>query len=226
MIEALLQRRIAGEPIAYLIGQREFWSLPFAVGEGVLIPRPETEHLTECVLTHIKHYQQPVIADLGCGSGAVAIAVAKTRPDATLIASDNDWQCLQWARRNCSLNGTPNVLLVQANWCDPLTGCGFDVIAANPPYLADNDAALTSDGVRFEPRTALVAGASGLLSLHEIIHKAPSCLAQQGALMLEHGAQQGAAVRRLLQHSGFTMITTMPDLAGLERVSFGIWQRP
>ncbi len=221
-IEALLRRRIAGEPIAYLTGVREFWSLPFAVGEGVLVPRPETEHLVECVLAHIKQCRRPVIADLGSGSGAIAIALAKTRPDALLIAVDNDRQCLKWAVRNCAAIGAPKVLLVQGDWCAALARGVFDVVAANPPYLATGDAALDSDGVRFEPRAALVAEEAGLAAIRQIIHHAPACLAQHGALFLEHGALQGATVRRLLQKKGFARVRTVSDLAGLERVSLGL----
>ena len=221
-IDALMLRRSAGESIAYLSGNREFWSLRFNVGKGVLVPRPETERLVECILWQVRERPFPKIADLGTGAGPIAIAVAKSRPDATVIATDDDRCCIAWARRNAKRIKVPNVLVVHGNWCDPLGANNFDVLATNPPYLAANDPHLDTDGVRCEPRTALVAGFDGLAAIRQIIRKAPVHLVAAGALILEHGADQGTAVRRLLKQQGFAMIRTVRDLAGLDRISIGV----
>lgn len=218
-LESLAQRRLAGEPVAYLTGRREFWSLEFEVTPDVLVPRPETELLVERTLAAIAGARHPAVLDLGTGSGAIAIAVASARPDAAVTATDASAAALAVARRNGLRLGLPNLRFFEGAWYAPLAGAQFDAIASNPPYVGDGDKSL--DALAHEPRLALAAGPDGLEALAAVAAGAPGHLAAGGVLLVEHGAGQGAAVRRLFAESGLEGIETFADLAGRDRVTEG-----
>lgn len=220
-LRALLARRARGEPVAYLTGRREFWSLEFLVTRDVLIPRPDTELLVEQALARIPAGAEWTIADLGTGSGAVALALARERPRCHLIASDLSAAALAMARANASHLGIANVEFRPGEWLAPFTGEHLDMIVSNPPYIAERDPHLTQGDVRFEPRPALVAGADGLDAIRRIVAGAGTHLKPGGWLLLEHGYRQAAGVRALLQAHGYATVTSCRDMAGHERVSSG-----
>jgi release factor glutamine methyltransferase len=222
-LESHARRRLAGEPVAYLTGRREFWSLDLEVTPDVLVPRPETERLVERALAAIAGLVRPQVLDLGTGSGAIALAIASVRPDSAVTASDRSAAALAVARRNAARLGFASVNFIQGDWFAPLAGARFDAIVANPPYVAADDPALAS--LAHEPRAALVAGADGLEALSAIAAGAGAHLAPGGRLLLEHGADQGAAVRELLRTAGLADVETRRDLAGHERASEGTQPR-
>ena len=219
--EALLERRRAGEPIAYLTGRREFWSLDLRVTPDTLIPRPETEHLVEAVLAAVRPDEAATIADIGTGAGAVAIAVALERPRALVLGSDRSPAAVAVARANASRLGAGNVSFIVADACAALAPGRWSVIVSNPPYVAEGDPHLLGGGVRFEPSEALVSGPRGLDMLDTLARHAPRRLAQGGRMVLEHGGDQGPEVRALLHRAGLTSVETFRDLAGNERVTLG-----
>jgi release factor glutamine methyltransferase len=216
--QAWARRRRGGEPVAYLLGRREFYGLVFAVTPAVLIPRPETELLVECALEHLAPDAAARVADLGTGCGAVALALKRHRPAARVVAVDASAAALEVARRN-AVRLSLEVELRHGRWLEPLAGERFDLLLANPPYVAEGDPHLAEGDVRFEPRAALVAGSDGLAALREIIAGAAAHLRPRGRLLLEHGAGQHAAVAGLLARAGFAGIANWPDLAGIARVS-------
>jgi len=216
-----LARRSAGAPVAYLTGQQAFWSFDLQVDPRVLIPRPDTEHLVEQVVRRIPPRAALRVADLGTGSGAIALAVAGERPEALVLAVDRSAAALRVAEANRKARARDNVRLLQGCWSDALPAGSVDLIASNPPYLADDDPHLGRDGLAHEPRAALVAGADGLDDLRCIIGDAPRVLRAAGWLLLEHGATQGGAVRQLLAGAGFLEVATVNDFAGRERVTLG-----
>ena len=214
-----LDRRQRGEPVAYILGEREFWSLPLRVDARVLIPRPETECLVEAALEHIEDGTR--VLDLGTGSGAVALAVATARPDADVVGVDLDPGCIDVARENAKELGV-TVQFVQSDWFSALEAWRrFDVILANPPYVADGDPHLARGDLRFEPRHALAGGPDGLTALRQLIGAAPAWLASGGWLLVEHGHDQQESVLPLFLESGFEDIETRQDLAGIDRVAGG-----
>ena len=215
--EALLQRREAGEPVAYLTGRRGFWSLDLEVGPGVLVPRPETELLVEATLARLAGLVAPAVLDLGTGSGAVALAIALERPDAGVTAVDASEEALRIARRNARAAGLERVRLLRGHWFEPVAGQRFAAIVANPPYLSSSDPHLAA--LSREPRSALVAGPTGLEALAEIAAAAPRFLHPGATLLMEHGAEQGGAVRALCAAAGLAQPETLGDLAGHERVT-------
>lgn len=217
--EQLLKQRQAGQPVAYLLGEQEFWSLPLSVSDAVLVPRADTEELVAWALNAAGAQAQ--VLDLGTGSGAIAIALAHERPQWTLCASDRSAAALQLAAANARRHGL-QIEWAEGSWLQPWQGRRFDLILSNPPYLAADDPHLPA--LRHEPASALVAGDDGLADLRQIIREAPAHLHDGGALALEHGLDQGAAVRALLQAAGFKQVATQHDLAGHERVSHGRWQ--
>lgn len=217
--EALVERRAAGEPIAYILGSREFRSLELEVTPDVLIPRPETELLVEIALGHVRArgLLEPAVLDLGTGSGCIAVALAHELPGARIVALDHDPAALAVAARNAARHGAPDVELVQGLWLDPLEGRAFDVIVANPPYVASADPHLRRGDLRFEPITALDGGADGLDALRAIAAGAPHHLAPGGLVAVEHGPDQADAVAALFRHEGLVDIDTRPDAAGHPR---------
>ncbi len=219
--EQLLEARAAGRPVAQLLGEAEFWSLPFLVNRDVLIPRPETELLVETVLDRIPRTGGSLVADLGTGSGVIAIVVGLQRPRATVVAVDRSGSALRTARQNCARHGVSGVHLLQSDWLDAVRTTRFDVIVSNPPYVAAADALLSNSDIRFEPTSALVGGSDGLGALRAIVAQAPAYLKSGGCLCVEHGYNQGSRLRKLFQEQGFRRVATARDLAGLERVTFG-----
>ena len=221
VFETLLEARRRGEPIAYLTRKREFWSLPLKVTPATLIPRPETERLVELALERIARDREIRVLDLGTGSGAIALAVARERPRSRITATDRSAEALSVARENAGLLRVSNIEFLEGDWFTPLAGRRFHLMLSNPPYVREGDPHLTEGDLRFEPLGALTAGADGLEDLRRIIWGSPSHLEQDGAILLEHGLDQGAAVRELLQAAGFSRAETWRDFAGRERVSGG-----
>ena len=217
----LLARRRQGEPVAYLTGWREFWSLSLRVTPDVLIPRPETELLVEKALARIPPDAEWTIADLGTGSGAIALAIAKERPRCRIIATDVSETALAIARENAEQLGLTNVEFRCGDWFAPLAGLRFDVIVSNPPYVAENDPHLAQGDVRFEPRAALTAGRDGLDAIRMIALQTRNRLRAGGVLLFEHGCDQSEAVRHALRESGYRDIVCHEDLAGHARVTEG-----
>ncbi|MCW8827473.1 MAG: peptide chain release factor N(5)-glutamine methyltransferase [Gammaproteobacteria bacterium] len=220
-LEALLVRREAGEPVAHILGRREFWSLELAVSADTLIPRPETELLVEAALAHIPQDALWHIADLGTGSGAIALAIASERPLCRITAVERSEAALAVARRSGRRLGLSNVEFVAGSWFEPLVGRRFEVILSNPPYIRQGDPHLQQGDVRFEPLTALVSGEDGLEDIRHLITHAPSHLARGGWLLLEHGYDQGEAVVALLRERGFAAVEDRADLQGHGRVAVG-----
>lgn len=218
---ALLERRLGGEPMAYILGEREFYGLVFRVTPAVLIPRPETEGLVELALTLIPAERPCTVLDLGTGSGAVALAIARHRPLARITAVDRSPQALALARENAARLGAANVALLESDWFGALGVRKFDIIVANPPYVARADRHLEQGDLRFEPRQALVSGADGLDDIRAIVDAAPAHLARGGRLLFEHGYDQADACRELLRAGGYRDIVSYPDLAGILRVTGG-----
>jgi release factor glutamine methyltransferase len=219
--EALLERRSKGEPIAYLTGQREFWSMSLAVTPSVLIPRPETELLVEQALKRIPPEVAWKIADLGTGSGAIALAIASERPRCHVIATDISAAALEVAQGNAQSLGIANVEFRIGAWFLPVAGEQLDMIVSNPPYIGEHDQHLKQGDVRFEPETALVSGADGLDAIRSIAGDAMSYIRPGGWLLFEHGYDQGKAVRKLLEVHGYDMVTCCQDTAGHERITLG-----
>jgi release factor glutamine methyltransferase len=217
----LLQRRLGGEPVAYILGRREFYGLEFNVGPGVLIPRPDTETLVEAALQRIPAQSQMHVLDLGTGSGAIAIAIAVHRPLARVVAVDASPAPLDIARKNAAALGAANLLLLHSDWFSALEQQRFEIIVSNPPYIAATDPHLTQGDVRFEPSSALASGADGLDDIRRIIETAPEHLEAAGWLLLEHGYDQSGRVAELLKAEGFAEVGHAADLAGIERVTFG-----
>ncbi len=222
-VEQLAVRREQGEPVAYILGVREFWSLPLQVSPATLIPRPDTEALVEWALTLLadKGLGQKAL-DLGTGTGAIALALKSELPALAMWALEREPAALELARRNAARLGF-SVNFLASNWFSALNERGFQLIVSNPPYIDAADPHLSQGDVRFEPHTALVADDDGLADIRQIIEQAPEYLAPGGWLLLEHGWQQAEAVRKLLQTRGFQAVTTKQDLGDQDRVSGGQW---
>lgn len=215
----LMERRCAGEPIAYITGRREFWSLDLAVTRDTLIPRPETELLVELALQAMPEGRSVRVADIGTGTGAIALAIASERPQSTVVATDISAAALQVARDNALRLGIRNVEFREGDLCEPLRGEMFDILVSNPPYVQNDDPHLARGDVRFEPPSALAAGPEGL----DVINRLASCtrghLAEGGWLLMEHGYDQAREIHRLLSRYGYNEITSHRDSAGHERVA-------
>jgi release factor glutamine methyltransferase len=220
--EELLSRREGGEPVAYLVGRRGFWSFELRVSPDTLVPRAETERLVELALERL-----PAdgdfwrIADLGTGSGAIALALALERPRAEVVATDASEAALDVARDNARSLGVGNIAFRQGDWFAPLAGERFDLVASNPPYIALGDPHLDQGDLRFEPDAALVSGADGLDAIRAIADGAPRHLLPRGWLLVEHGWEQGQAVRALFEAAGLVDIATHADLEQRDRVTLG-----
>lgn len=223
LVEQLAVRREQGEPVAYILGVREFWSLPLQVSPATLIPRPDTEALVEWALTLLtdKGLGQKAL-DLGTGTGAIALALKSELPALGMWALEREPAALDLARRNAARLGFA-VNFLASDWFSALNERGFQLIVSNPPYIDAADPHLSRGDVRFEPHTALVADDDGLADIRQIIDQAPEYLAPGGWLLLEHGWQQAEAVRELLQARGFQTVVTKQDLGGQDRVSGGQW---
>jgi release factor glutamine methyltransferase len=216
-LQALVRRRLAGEPIAYIVGKREFFGLEFEVSEAVLIPRPDTELIVELAIARLP--PQGRLLDMGTGSGAIAVAVAHARPDAAVTALDLSDAALEVARRNAANNGA-RVRFLRSDWFGALDANEtFELIASNPPYIAAGDEHLALGDLRFEPAGALTDHADGLSALRAIVAGAAAHLVPGGWLLMEHGYDQAASVRALLDAGGYTEVQSWRDLAGIERVS-------
>ncbi len=219
-----VERRKNGEPVAYIVGEREFFGLTFKVTPAVLIPRPETELLVEQALERLPEHRSTRILDLGAGSGAIAIAISKHRPLARITAVDASNAALEIARENAQRllrDRASAVVFLQSDWFSAVSEEPFDLIVSNPPYVAEDDPHLTQGDLRFEPRQALAAGPRGLSALAHIARNAASRLAPGGWLLLEHGYDQGNACNELMAAAGFVNGTIHQDLAGIDRVTLG-----
>ncbi len=216
----LIERRASGEPLAYLTGRREFWSLELAVSPAVLIPRPETELLVERALAVLATTTGAVV-DLGTGCGAIALALASERPGWRVLATDISEAALAVARANAAALGLGRVEFRAGRWFEPLNAERFDLIVSNPPYVAAGDPVLTRSGLQYEPSLALTPGADALECLRALAHAAPAHLKSGGWLLLEHGADQAQAVRSELVLAGLRSVRSHRDLAGHERMTEG-----
>lgn len=217
--EALIKRRLNGEPIAYILGKREFYGLEFIVTPDTLIPRPDTEALVEAALAKISTDKPYSVLDLGTGTGAIAIAIASQRPRAQITAVDASPTALAVAQTNAQSLNIKNVRFVLSDWLAALQGQSFDVIVSNPPYIAEDDPHLSQGDLRFEPVGALTAGKDGLDCIQEIISRAKENLKPQGWLMLEHGYEQAEKVAELMKNAGFGSVISVADLSGILRVT-------
>ena len=219
--DALLARRRGGMPVAYLTGRRGFWRFDLNVGPATLIPRPETELLVELALERMPSDRPLRVADLGTGTGAIALALAFERPGAEVIATDASDTALEVAAGNAVRLGVGNVTFRHGDWLAPLAGERFDLIASNPPYIAEGDPHLARGDLRFEPPTALASGVDGLDAIRVIAADAPAHLVPGGWLLVEHGFDQGPPVRALLEAAGFEAVATATDLEHRDRVTLG-----
>ncbi|NCH86122.1 peptide chain release factor N(5)-glutamine methyltransferase [Cronobacter dublinensis] len=219
-LDALLARRVQGEPVAYLTGQREFWSLPLEVSAATLIPRPDTECLVEQALARLPAAPCRIL-DLGTGTGAIALALACERPDCQVTALEVVPEAVALARRNAQRLGIDNVTVLQSHWFSALADARFSLIVSNPPYIDGDDPHLTQGDVRFEPKSALVAPDAGLADLDAIITGARRFLENDGWLLVEHGWRQGGAVRELFTRAGYHGVETCRDYGGNERLTLG-----
>ena len=214
----LVKQRAAGQPVAYLVESSEFWSLPLKVNHAVLIPRPDTERLVEAALSKIPENADWRIADLGTGSGAIALAIASERPKCEIHATDISPAAIEVARENASSLGFDQVRFHCGSWTKPLRG-KFHLVVSNPPYIDANDAHLAMGDLRFEPRNALCPGVDGLSAIRKICLLARPILLDGGWLMFEHGWEQGPVTRQVLQDAAYTRVKTLKDLQGHDRVT-------
>lgn len=223
--DAFLLRRLQGEPVAYLLGEREFFGLNFKVTPATLIPRPDTELLVELALQRLPHGKVCRVLDLGTGSGAIALSIAHVKPDAEVTAVDASEAALEVARENARRLGVANIRFHHSDWFSVLDGQRFDLIVSNPPYVAAGDVHLTQGDVRFEPLSALASGADGLDDIRSIVSRAEAYLEQGAWLLLEHGYDQATQVRDIFRQNGYVEIFSAKDIAGLDRVSGGVKSR-
>ena len=219
----LIALRLEGHPIAHLIQKKEFWSMDFLITPDTLIPRPETEIIVDAALKLIPKISDFSILDLGTGAGAIAIAIASERPEAIITASDINNDTLTVAKKNAKANNIYNITFKQGNWFDIKEIDSYDLIVSNPPYISVNDLHLEQDDVRFESRTALVSGEKGLDDIKKIVVNARNYLNKNGWLLIEHGYQQGEAVRDLFSENKFNNVSTINDYSALERATMGQW---
>lgn len=221
--KTLIQERQRGLPIAYLTGQKEFWSRNFTVSPDVLIPRPDSELLIELSLSFLPKNQPCKIIDLGTGSGILALTLAAERPKFDVLATDISHAALRIAQLNAKQMQIDNVRWLQSSWFEQVTEIDFDLIVSNPPYIEANDPHLQQGDVRFEPKTALISAENGLQDIHILADKSREHLKHQGHLLVEHGYNQQHAVQAIFKQFNYSQITTHPDLSGNPRVTSGVW---
>ncbi len=221
--QLLLNKRIDDYPIAYLIGNKEFWSLELKVDQNTLIPRPETECLVEAALEFIPANRQYEILDLGTGSGAIALAIAKERPNSKVLAVDRSQEALNVATENADRHNIKNVHFMQSDWFSELAGKQFDLIISNPPYVESDDEGFSDGEIRYEPRLALDGGHQGMQAINHLIPASTHFLKSDGRLMLEHGYQQASVIQHLFGANQYKDIHSRQDYAGHDRVSFAQW---
>ncbi len=219
----LVEKRVSGIPIAHLTGHREFWSLDLFVDQNTLIPRPETEHLVALANSLLTKHSIKTIADLGTGSGAIAVSIATENSDCEILATDIFEDTLKVTAKNIDQLQLKNIKLQQGHWCEALGLSSFDLIVSNPPYIADDHSCLKQGDVQYEPLLALTSGPDGLDAIREIIQETPEHLNKNGWLVLEHGYDQKQTVQKLLDSRGFRAIETLQDYANLDRVTLGQW---
>ena len=218
--QTVVARRRKGEPVAYLLGYREFWGLSLKVSPDTLIPRPDTEDLVAKALALLPN-QPATVADLGTGTGAIALALASERSNWQVTACDFNAGAVALAEENRQLLGFDHVRVIPSDWCQALEADYYDLIVSNPPYIEENDPHLTQGDVRFEPLSALTSGQDGLDDIRLITEQAKRCLKTGAWLLFEHGYNQGDAVRRVMSDAGYTEVKTYPDLAGIDRITLG-----
>jgi release factor glutamine methyltransferase len=219
--QTFVTRRARGEPVAYITGVKEFWSLPLHVTTDTLIPRPETELLVELILSHFSKKNKVTVVDLGTGSGAIALALAHEKPEWEIYATDKSQQALDVAMVNAKQLQLTNINFVYGEWFLPLTGKMFDVVVSNPPYISHEEWQEYEDGLKFEPSSALLSERDGIADIEQIIRQATSYLASKGLLIIEHGYQQAEQVRHMFVSSGYKDVETVCDLASQDRVTLG-----
>lgn len=225
VVREFVSRRLNGEPMSYITGFKEFWSLPVRVSPVVLIPRPETELLVERVLQAAGDFVSPRIAELGTGSGAVSLALASELPNSSILATDISENALRIAQKNQKSLGFGNISLIASNWFGALRNHCFHIVCSNPPYIEEDDSCLNDPAICHEPRQALVGGVDGLDSIRQIVKSADHYLVNHGWLLLEHGWNQGSAVREFMKVAGFERVTTTRDIGGNERITEGQYNR-
>lgn len=224
-LDAFLKRRQEGEPIAYITGEKEFWSLKFNVSNSTLIPRPDTEKLVELGLEYLPKAPCEVL-DLGTGTGAIAIAMATERPDCLFTAIEKNKDALILAQKNAKQIDVNNVYFLLGDWYKPIKNRKFSMITSNPPYIDPTDVHLSQGDVRYEPRSALVSEDDGLADIKVIVQGATKHLNQYGWLLIEHGWKQGLAVQTIFKQHGFQLVETFTDYSGNDRVTLGRWFKP
>ncbi len=220
-LENSVQRRASGEPVAYITGEKEFWTLRLETNSSTLIPRPETELLVEKALEFLNPFDSAKVLDLGTGTGAIALAIASERVNDQIIASDFQADAVALAQRNARLNQLNNVTIFQSDWFSNIEKSQFELIVSNPPYVVAGDPHLSQGDLIFEPDSALVSAGDGLADINKIISQAMDYLQPAGKLMIEHGFEQGAKVRKLFKQFGFEQIETICDLSKLDRITMG-----
>jgi release factor glutamine methyltransferase len=221
LFEALARRRHDGEPVAYLTGRREFYGIELQITPDVLIPRPETELIVDLALERLGERDGTRVLDLGCGSGAIALAIARHRPRCNVLGVDVSLAAVELAQSNAQSLAVANASFAESDWFARLPPQTFDLIASNPPYVADDDVHLVEGDLRFEPPGALRGGIDGLVAIRAVVAGASAFLAPGAWLLIEHGYDQAAAVRSLLVDAGFVGVESRRDLAGIQRVSMG-----
>ncbi|MGO1767319.1 MAG: peptide chain release factor N(5)-glutamine methyltransferase, partial [Advenella sp.] len=220
-IRALIERRLSGEPMAYIMGEREFMGLAFETSAAALIPRPETELLVETAIEYVRENPRANVLDLGTGTGVIAVSIARFCPGALVLATDKSPDALALARRNAQKHRTANVRFLESDWFDGIPQQAFDLIVSNPPYIRRHDPHLQQGDLRFEPPMALTDYSDGFAAIRRIIAGSRAYLANGGWMWIEHGWEQAEHVRYMLAKVGFTNIESRNDLSGIERISGG-----